>query len=305
MEKVKIIDTQVSITKNDRINEHFYILGVSKPDAFDAFAGQFVNIQIEPDSLNPLLRRPFSIFYLDKYEIGILYQVKGSGTKILSTKKVGSTLKLLGPLGNHFPELKKSGDDIAVYYKKESISNNISCIEMKKLKKAVFIAGGVGIAPLIYYAKKIKELDFNIQNILIHGCKNNQYFLLEDYTKYLFDIKFFSQEVELENSFNSSLSGKDFIYDGNVIDLLNNNNVEKYIHDDDRKTLYLVCGPDPMIKAFIKWNLNYGYDAYLSLESFMGCGFNVCLGCAIPRSDGGFLYVCKDGPIVHYTTIRL
>ncbi|MBK7947948.1 MAG: hypothetical protein IPK00_04240 [Deltaproteobacteria bacterium] len=29
----------------------------------------------------------------------------------------------------------------------------------------------------------------------------------------------------------------------------------------------------------------------------MACGFGVCLGCAAPRSHGGFALVCRQGPV--------
>ncbi|MFN3411418.1 MAG: hypothetical protein ACK4YF_04585, partial [Exilispira sp.] len=103
MNKSNLMDYEVIITKNDKINEKFFLLALSRPANFYIDPGQFVNIKVEPDSIHPLLRRPFSIFYLDDFEIGILYQIKGEGTKILSTKKIGSRLKMIGPCGNSFP----------------------------------------------------------------------------------------------------------------------------------------------------------------------------------------------------------
>ena len=41
-----------------------------------------------------------------------------------------------------------------------------------------------------------------------------------------------------------------------------------------------------------------GVPCEVSLETVMGCGYGVCLGCAVPKADGGFLYACTDGACV-------
>jgi len=40
-----------------------------------------------------------------------------------------------------------------------------------------------------------------------------------------------------------------------------------------------------------------GRSCQVSLENRMACGFGVCLGCAMPRADGGIALVCRDGPV--------
>jgi dihydroorotate dehydrogenase electron transfer subunit len=37
----------------------------------------------------------------------------------------------------------------------------------------------------------------------------------------------------------------------------------------------------------------------------MGCGFGVCLGCAIPRRGGGYWHVCSDGPVFRLSEVVL
>ena len=70
------------------------IVEISKP-------GNFIEIRIN-ENLDPFLRRPISIYNLDK-ENGILefiFQVKGKGTELLSKKKEGDLIDIIGPLGN-------------------------------------------------------------------------------------------------------------------------------------------------------------------------------------------------------------
>ena len=57
-------------------------------------------------SLNPILDRPFSIFDLDGESISFLYKVIGEGTHLLSRLKENDDIKLFGPYGNGFPQVK-------------------------------------------------------------------------------------------------------------------------------------------------------------------------------------------------------
>lgn len=58
-----------------------------------------------------------------------------------------------------------------------------------------------------------------------------------------------------------------------------------------------VCGPTPMMHRCAEMALAEGRRCWVSLENNMACGFGVCLGCAAPRSAGGFALVCTHGPV--------
>ncbi len=58
------------------------------------------------------------------------------------------------------------------------------------------------------------------------------------------------------------------------------------------------CGPPAMLAAVQRLCAAQGAEAWLCVERAMACGFGVCLGCAVARSDGGgFLRACVDGPV--------
>ncbi len=84
--------------------------------------GQFVNIRVS-NSLHPLLRRPFSVYRAEGDSVQIIFNVMGIGTGILSTKRSGDTIDVLGPLGKPF-RLDAS------------------------YETALLVAGGLGVAPL-------------------------------------------------------------------------------------------------------------------------------------------------------------
>ena len=99
------------------------IVKISKP-------GQFIEIRVT-DQVEPFLRRPISIYNIDGEAVEFIFQVKGKGTEILSHKKVGDTINVLGPLGN-------------------------GTFTVKEYKKVAIIGGGIGTYPLYELAKELK-----------------------------------------------------------------------------------------------------------------------------------------------------
>lgn len=82
---------------------------------------------------HPLLRRPFSIHAREEEKIEIFFKIAGLGTSLLSKKKQGESLDILGPLGNGF----SYEDDM-------------------KGKSVLCVGGGRGIAPLYFLAQELK-----------------------------------------------------------------------------------------------------------------------------------------------------
>ena len=121
------------ITQKERWSDWILLSLKTFKIAEQARPGQFVMIKVN-DSFHPLLRRPFSIHNVTSGEIEIFFQIVGSGTTILSEKKIGEKLNIIGPLGKGFQITP-------------SIQN----------KEYYLIGGGRGIAPLFFLAKEIKK----------------------------------------------------------------------------------------------------------------------------------------------------
>lgn len=100
--------------------------------AGNALPGQFVNVKCS-DGINALLRRPISICNVDRAgkTFDIIFQVRGTGTELLSRMQAGESIDLLGPLGNSFD------------------------LDLKYSRIAV-IGGGIGIFPLLFLLKESK-----------------------------------------------------------------------------------------------------------------------------------------------------
>jgi len=140
------------IISNETCGKGLYKIEVFSPYICrNAKAGQFVNVKCSPDGiLDPLLRRPFSIYNVEKeYNVfSILYLEKGKGTKFLSDLKKGSNLNFAGPLGN-----AAATDD--------------------KSKNFLLVGGGIGIAPLYFLARTLIQKGKNI--FFAAGFKDNNF----------------------------------------------------------------------------------------------------------------------------------
>ena len=57
--------------------------------------------------------------------------------------------------------------------------------------------------------------------------------------------------------------------------------------------IVLACGPNRMLAAVAdRWP-----DAQVAVETYMGCGTGVCLGCAVPLTRRGYDRACTEGPV--------
>ncbi len=62
----------------------------------------------------------------------------------------------------------------------------------------------------------------------------------------------------------------------------------------------LACGPIRMLASLAaRFPL-----AQVAIETYMGCGTGVCLGCAVPRTHGVYDRACKEGPVYQASSVR-
>ncbi len=129
--KVKKYDEEVPLLENKKVNGKYFKLAFrSKNLSGSVKPGQFLHVRVNQGQ-DPYLRRPFSYFRVSPGRVEILYEVLGCGTSILSGKKKGDALKVMGPLGNTFTE-------------------NLG------KKKRILVAGGAGVPPLVFLAEKYR-----------------------------------------------------------------------------------------------------------------------------------------------------
>lgn len=136
-----MIQTFARITGLRTVAPNILVLSFQAPEiASIVEPGQFVNIKVNTFNV-PLLRRPFSVYNVDKNDVEIIFNVIGLGTSILSQKRPGDILDIIGPLGVPF-----------------TLSDNFDT--------ALLVAGGLGVAPLPMITSALKNTAKNIVTFL-------------------------------------------------------------------------------------------------------------------------------------------
>ncbi len=170
--------------------------------------------------------------------------VKGVGetTNALLKVKAGDVLGVRGPFGNPF----------------------------SPSKKALIVAGGIGIAPMAFLYDSLKRFGAEIK--VIYGARCGEDLIFRDKFK---NTAFFTEDGSFGNS-------------GTVVDGVKEEDLDQY------ERIY-VCGPGGMISELLEVFKREGAlsKTEFSLERMMRCGIGVCGSCVL---DNG-LRVCADGPV--------
>jgi len=161
------------------LSDRYFILEVeTEGDIGEVSAGQFCMLRLE-GTLDPLLPRPFSYFRLKRNQTGgcgafeVLIQRVGKGTGVLLDAPLGSSLGVLGPLGNGFT------------------LNDSNCTH-------ILIAGGIGIAGLGLLAERLGKLPGNPQVLLLFGSRTAEgAVLLEEFKGYPIQIEIATEDGSL------------------------------------------------------------------------------------------------------------
>jgi dihydroorotate dehydrogenase electron transfer subunit len=243
----------VPVLSNREIMPQVYLIWAKAPQiAATASPGQFVMVRCG-QGYDPLLRRPFSIHRVGQNgEIAFLYQVVGRGTQWLSYRRPGDTLDLLGPLGKGFV--------ISPY---EGLEDN----------RLLLIAGGIGIAPLIFLAEKALEGQCVVT--LFIGAKNADLVYPGELLPSLVEVAIATED--------GSLGEK-----GRITEL-----IPRF---SSQARQIFACGPISMYQSLVEQDWLKEKSVQVSLETRMGCGQGICYGCTIKTSQG-LKQVCRDGPV--------
>lgn len=218
--------------------------------------GQFVQVRVD-GSPSTYLRRPISIHdvNVEQNEITLLVQQVGEGTRHLAALKVGDAVNMVLPLGNGF-SLPEKGE------------------------KCLLVGGGIGIAPLYYFAKVLNEKGIR-PTLLLGGKSQSDLLRLADYQR--FGETFVTTE-------DGSLGEKGFV------------TMHSVWQNQDFDKIY-VCGPKPMMKAVAKLADENGVWCEVSLENLMACGLGACL-CCVEDTVDGHVCVCKEGPVFNIRRLK-
>ena len=247
----------VKVKKLNKIKADIFLLSFdSAYISKHSYPGQFLHVKI----IKTILRRPFSIHYIKGKTVFILFRIRGRGTKILSGYKPGDKINVIGPLGKGFCLNGKSDENI-------------------------LLAGGLGVAPLVFLAQRLKKVissKFKIKSLILLGAKNKKEILCEQEFKNMG----FRVMVATEDGSKG--------YKGTVTEVLKKILNTQY---SILTTNIYACGPEAMFKGIGKViGRRKNINCQVSFEQFMGCGLGACCGCTI-ETKKGYQKVCKDGPV--------
>ena len=240
-------------------------------------ASRFFMLRRE-DGVSPLIPRPFSLYRRAGDELVFLIKVMGRGTRALAEASPGVDVRLIGPLGNGWPTLDGAG------------------------LPWCFLAGGVGCAPF-YLA--IEQALSGMDGAEPVARERIHYLFGAARAGLLYDLDAVRRlGVALHTATDDGSRG----FAGNVIELLHHLWERGEI---PREVRLLACGPDPMLEAVESLAERHALEAWLSLETLMGCGVGICNGCPVETRPEGPLGAwpnakcCVEGPVFSTRAIRL
>lgn len=254
----------------------YFLMRIKAPDiARESRPGQFLMVKCGE---KVVLRRPLSIHDVTRSgEVHLLFtipdsnstekppevgremeikSIKGQGTLWLSKLEEGVELDLLGPLGNGF-QIEPSTQNILI------------------------VAGGIGIAPLKFLAKKALALKKSVTILLGARTRSG-----------IYPENLLPREVKLVLATEDGSLGRK----ARVTDLLH----EHLVWADQ----VFACGPQAMYVEMVKQctDREVKKPVQFSLEVRMGCGVGACYACSI-KTKQGMLRVCREGPVFNISDI--
>lgn len=231
-----------------------YLLLQSDEPLEEIKAGQFVQVRVD-DAQHTYLRRPISIHDVDYQNrtITLLVQRVGEGTNKMSDIEIGDTLNIIYPLGNGFT--------IPVVTRQPT--------------SVLMVGGGIGIAPLYYLGKMLKEKGIEPQ-FLLGGRSKSDLIMLEDFEKV--------GKVYITTN-DGTLGEQGFV-------------TQHSIWKEKKFDMIYTCGPKPMMMAVTKIARENKIECEVSLENLMACGLGACL-CCVENTIEGNVCVCKEGPVMN------
>jgi dihydroorotate dehydrogenase (NAD+) catalytic subunit len=214
----------------------------------------------------PFLPRAISVAEAAPAKAGLrldfLVEGVGPGTDRLCELVAGEGVWVTGPFGNSFSTPKQVNPEAA---------------------GAILVGGGIGIAPMAIWRRRLVERGIPLRVLL--GFRNQEH---SGGLEELFcaagtlcpDIRLASEDGHAGHQ-------------GYVTDLL----TTMLTGDDATSAVVYSCGPPAMLDAVKQLCVESGVSYQLAEESPMACGFGACFGCAVPKTGGGYMRLCVDGPV--------
>ena len=245
------------IIKAEKLNAVVYLMVVEAPMvAKHCQPGQFVIVRSDADAE----RIPLTIcdYSREKGTVTIVFQIVGAGSLMLSKLKAGDSVHdFVGPLGKP-SELTEMPED-----------------ELKQ-KKILFVAGGVGTAPVYPQVKWLKE--HGVDADVIVGSKTKSLLIMEDMMK------------EVAGGLYITTDDGSYGDHGMVT-----NSIQKLVDSGKQYDICVAIGPMIMMKFVCKLTKELNIPTIVSVNPIMVDGTGMCGACRLTVGDE-VKFACVDGP---------
>ena len=246
------------ILKAEKLAEKIFLMDVEAPRvARSCQPGEFVIVKMDEKGE----RIPLTIcdFDREKGTVTIVFQIVGASTLKMSELQAGDAFQdFVGPLGQPSEFVKED-------------------IEAVKGRKYLFVAGGVGTAPVYPQVKWMKQHGIDVDVIV--GAKNKELLILEDMMK-----------AQAGNLYITTDDGS-YVRKGMVTEVI------KDLVENQGKQ-YDVCvaiGPMIMMKFVCKLTKELNIPTIVSMNPIMVDGTGMCGACRLTVGDE-VKFACVDGP---------
>lgn len=236
-------------------------------EAFEFSAGQFGEYSVigEGESTFCIASAPTRKGYIE-----CSFKAVGKVTNALRRLRVGDTLGFRGPYGNTFP------------------------VEQMKGHSVVFVAGGIGLAPVRSVIWNVLDLRDQFKDVtIIYGARS-----VADLV-YKRELEQWAARSDVKLFLGVDPGGETPDWKGLVARIPT---IVEQANPSPEDAFSVMCGPPVMIKFTLPVLLKLGFSEdriYTTLENRMKCGLGKCGRCNI-----GPVYVCKDGPVFTAAQIK-
>ena len=231
---------------------------VAAEKSFDYKPGQFVELSVFGEG-----EAPFCISNSPTRKSGIECSIKRMGkvTQAIHELDIGDTVGIRGPYGNGFS------------------------VEGLKNKNILFVAGGIGLAPLrslINYCLDNRDKFKTIT--IVNGARTSKDLVYKD------EYEIWKKAKDTHLHLTVDCQEENWACMVGVVP-----RILEQLTPTCKDSVAIVCGPPVMIRFTIPVLLKIGFcpeEIITTLEMKMKCGLGKCGRCNI-----GHVYICKDGPV--------
>ncbi len=245
------------ILKAEELTTNIFLMEVEAARvAKKCMPGQFLIVRTDEDSE----RIPLTICDYDRKKgtVTLVFQIVGESTRIMSGLKTGDSFHdVVGPLGRASELVDEPLDEL-------------------KKKNILFVAGGVGTAPVYPQVKWLHENGVNADVIV--GSKTKDLLILEK-----------EMEAVAGNLYVTTDDGS-YGRSGMVT-----KTIEDLVNDGNKYDVCIAIGPMIMMKFVCKLTKELNIPTIVSMNPIMVDGTGMCGACRVTVGDA-IKFACVDGP---------